>query len=175
MRLDQRHGELPIRKLIEHTYYWTRDRMEMAAFNDDHADELLIKRCCYYGIAMAVPFIDDRHKAELEKTGRYTPDDIDLRLCSLALDMQYQTQHYWFYELARQYFDNQTRDDMNRQRRSKFDECFLRLPNEFDVSQFTSVFGYGEGQDEAIRKMLFRLKKQERIVQTGEGSYKKCA
>ena len=44
VRLDQRHGELPIRKLIEHTYYWTRDRMEMAAFNDDHADELLTSR-----------------------------------------------------------------------------------------------------------------------------------
>ena len=175
VRLNTRHGELPIRKLIEHTYYWTKDKMEMAGFNDDHADELLIMRCSYYGIGMAVPFIDDRHKEEFERTGTYTLDKTDLRLCTLALEMQYQTQRYWFYELARMYYDNKSRDNMNRQRSSKFDECYLRLPSTFTTTQFIETFGYQEDQKEAIRKMLLRLKQQEKIVQTSDGNYKKCA
>ena len=174
-RLDRRHGELPIRKLIEHAYYWTKERMEIAAFNDDHADELLIKRCCYYGIAMAVPFIDDRHKDELNKTGTYQLDKTDLRLCSLALDMQYKTQHYWFYELARMYFDNQQRDSQNRQRRSKYDECFDRLPESFSYEQFAAVYGYAPDKETGGRKMLSRLKKSGKIEPTDKDTYKKIA
>jgi hypothetical protein len=174
-RLDRRHGELPIRKLIEHTYYWTKERMEIAAFNDDHADELLIKRCCYYGIAMAVPFIDDRHKDELNQTGTYRIDKTDLRLCSLALDMQYKTQHYWFYELARMYFDNQQRDSQNRQRRSKYDECFDRLPESFSYEQFAAVYGYTPDKETGGRKMLSRLKKSGKIEPTDKDTYKKIA
>ena len=89
--------------------------------------------------------------------------------------MQYQTQRYWFYELARMYYDNKSRDNMNRQRSSKFDECYLRLPSTFTTTQFIETFGYQEDQKEAIRKMLLRLKQQEKIVQTSDGNYKKCA
>ena len=174
-RLDRRHGELPIRKLIEHAYYWTKDRMEIAAFNSDHADELLIKRCCYYGIAMAVPFIDDRHQDELNKTGSYRIDKTDLRLCSLALDMQYRTQHYWFYELARHYFDNQERDNQNRQRRSKYDECFDRLPASFSYEEFAAIYGYTPEKEVGGRKMLSRLKKNGKIEPVDKDCYKKIA
>lgn len=173
-RLDRRHGELPIRQLIVQAYNWTKDRMEIAKFNDDHADEMLIKRCCYYGIAMAVPFIDDRHKEELESTGTYKLDRTDLKLCQLVLDMQYRTQHYWFYELARNYFDNQSSGGyQDRQRRSKYDMCFERLPQEFSYEQFATIYGYTAEQEQSGRKMLSRLKQNGRVAPGKGGQYTK--
>ena len=89
--------------------------------------------------------------------------------------MQYKTQHYWFYELARMYFDNQQRDSQNRQRRSKYDECFDRLPESFSYEQFAAVYGYTPDKETGGRKMLSRLKKSGKIEPTDKDTYKKIA
>ena len=61
----------------------------MAGFNQDKADEMLIKRVPHYGMNISAPFIDMRHWQEREETGTYEIDDIDKQLCSLVLDIQY--------------------------------------------------------------------------------------
>ena len=171
--LDQRRGELPLWPLVEHVHKWCDDRRAIALFNDrDKADWLLIKRCPYYGINISAPWIDMRHWEEREKTGTYTIDAQDLALSDLVLDIQYRTQHYWYYELHRQYYDNQLRDLAKQRRRTnKFVECFRQLPEEFTTEQFAQIFGYANNR--SGHKTLERLIDDKAIERTMRGNYKK--
>ena len=172
-RLDQRRGELPIWPLVEHVHKWCDDRRAIAEFNDkDKADWLLIKRVPYYGINISAPFIDIRHWDEREQTGTYIIDDTDLAFCDLVLDIQYRTQIFWYYELHRQYYDNQLRDAAKQRRRTnKFQECFRLLPDEFTTEKFAETFGYANNR--AGQKTLQRLEDDKAIKRTMRGHYKK--
>lgn len=172
-KLDQRRGELPLWKLVEHTHKWCDDRRAIAKFNDeDQADWLLIKRVPYYGINVSAPYIDMRHWEEREQTGTYTIDDTDLALCDLVLDIQYRTQLHWYYNLHRLYYDNQLRDAAQQRRRTnKFVECFRLLPTDFTTEQFAQVFGYANNR--AGQKTLERLIDDKAIKRTMRGNYKK--
>ena len=171
--LDQRRGELPIWPLVEHVHKWCDERRAIADFNDkDKADWLLIKRVPYYGINVSVPYIDMRHWQERESTGTYTPDDVDRSLVDLVLDIQYRTQHFWYYELHRLYYDNQLRDAAKQCRRTnKFQECFRLLPEEFSTEKFAQTFGYANNR--AGQKTLQRLEEDKAIKRTMRGQYKK--
>ena len=172
-KLDQRRGELPLWPLVEHVHQWCDERRAIAEFNDrDKADWLLIKRVPYYGISISAPFIDMRHWEEREQTGTYIIDSQDLALCDLVLDIQYRTQHFWYYELHRMYYDNQLRDAAQQRRRSnKFIECFRQLPEEFSTEQFAQVFGYANNR--AGQKTLQRLEADKAIERSMRGHYKK--
>ena len=171
-RLDQRQGELPIWPLVEHVHKWCDDRRAIAEYNDDQADWLLIKRVPYYGLNISAPYIDMRHWEEREQTGTYTPDDVDRSLVDLVLDIQYRTQHYWYYELHRLYYDNQLKDAAQQRRRTtKFQECFRLLPDEFTTEKFAQVFGYANNR--AGQKTLQRLEDDKAIKRTMRGHYKK--
>ena len=173
-RLDQREGELPLWPLVEHVHKWCDERRAIAEYNDDQADWLLIKRVPYYGLNISAPYIDMRHWEEREKTGTYNPDDVDRSLVDLVLDIQYRTQHYWYYELHRLYYDNQLRDAAQQRRRTtKFQECFRLLPDneEFTTEQFAQIFGYANTR--AGQKTLQRLEADKAIERTMRGHYKK--
>ena len=171
-RLDQRQGELPLWPLVEHTHKWCDERRAIAEYNDDQADWLLIKRVPYYGLNISAPYIDMRHWEEREQTGTYTPDEVDRSLVDLVLDIQYRTQHYWYYELHRLYYDNQLRDAAQQRRRTtKFQECFRLLPDEFTTEKFAQVFGYANNR--AGQKTLQRLEDDKAIERTMRGHYKK--
>lgn len=172
-KLDQRRGELPLWPLVEHVHKWCDDKRAIAEFNDkDKADWLLIKRCPYYGIHVSAPYIDMRHWEEREQTGTYVIDDTDRSLCDLVLDIQYQTQLYWYYDLHRKYYDDQLRDAAQQHRRTnKFVECFRRLPEEFTTEQFAQVFGYANNR--AGQKTLQRLLEDKAIERTMRGNYQK--
>ena len=174
-KLDQRRGELPLWPLVEHVHQWCDYRRGIAKFNNkDKADWLQIKRIPYYGIAVSAPYIDLRHEKERLETGTYTIDEQDLALCDLVLDIQYRTQHYWYYEMHRQYFENQLRDAAKQCRRTtKFQECFRLLPNdeEFTTEQFAQIFGYANTR--AAQKTLQRLEADKTIKRTMRGHYKK--
>jgi hypothetical protein len=171
-RLDQRQGELPLWPLVEHVHQWCDERRAIAEYNDDQADWLLIKRVPYYGLNVSAPYIDMRHWEEHEQTGTYTPDDVDRSLVDLVLDIQYRTQHYWFYELHRLYYDNQLREAAQQRRRTtKFQECFRLLPDEFTTEKFAQVFGYANNR--AAQKTLQRLEADKAIERTMRGHYKK--
>lgn len=171
-RLDQRQGELPIWPLVEHVHKWCDERRAIAEFNDDQADWLLIKRVPYYGLNVSAPYIDMRHWEEREQTGTYVIDDTDRALCDLVLDIQYKTQHYWYYELHHQYYENQLRDAAQQRRRTnKFQECFRLLPEEFSTEKFAQTFGYANNR--AGQKTLQRLEEDKAIKRTMRGHYKK--
>ena len=170
-KLDQRRGELPLWPLVEHVHKWCDERCAIADFNDkDQADWLLVKRVPYYGINISAPFIDMRHWEEREQTGTYEIDDTDRRLCDLVLDIQYRTQLFWYYDLHRQYYDDQLREAAQQRRRTnKFVECFRLLPEEFTTEKFAQVFGYANNR--SGQKTLERLIEDKAIDRTMRGNY----
>ena len=171
-RMDRRQGELPIWPLVEHAWYWTSDHMEIAAFNGDKADELLLKRIAPNTLAIAAPFVDMRHWEEREQKGTYEVDEQDKALLDLLLDIQYRTTTYWFGALARNYFEEQTKDATQyRRRTTRFEYCYMRLPEVFTTQQFSQVFGYANSN--SASKTLDRLMKDKTIERTKRGEYRK--
>ena len=171
-RLDRVAGELPLWPLVEHTWHWTDSKMDRAAFNNDKADEMLLKRCAYYGICISAPFIDMRHWGEREQTGTYTIDDTDLALCDLVLDIHYRTQHFYYGELARNYFDEQQKDaTLFRRRTTRYELCFQQLPTEFTTEQFAQTFNFANSRSAA--KALNRLLEDKAVERTKRGEYRK--
>lgn len=171
-RMDKRQGELPIWSLVEHSWHWTNDHMEIAAFNEDKADRMLLKRCAVNGICIAAPWVDMRHWDEREKTGTYEPDDQDKALLDLVLDIQYKTQRHYFYELARNYFDEQTKDATQfRRRTTRYSQCFQHLPDPFTTEQFAQVFGFANNR--SANKSINRLLHDKAIERTKRGEYRK--
>lgn len=172
-KLDQRRGELPLWPLVEHVHEWLDQRRAIAEFNDeDRADWLQLKRIPYHMINVSAPWIDMRHWQERESTGTYTIDATDLALSDLVGDIQYRTQHFWYYELHRLYYDNQLKDAAQQRRRTnKFQECFRLLPDEFTTEQLSKTFGYANNR--SAQKTMQRLEADKAIERTMRGHYKK--
>lgn len=170
--LDKRQGELPLWSLVEHAWHWANNRMEIAKFNNDKADELLLKRCPANALAIAAPWVDMRHREEYEESGSYETDEQDKTLLDLVLDIQYSTTCYYFYALAQNYFDEQTKVATKyRFRTSRFENCFRQLPDEFTTETFANVFGYANAH--SAQKTLERLCHCKDIKRTMRGNYKK--
>ena len=171
-RMDKRRGELPVWPMVEHSWHWTNDHMEIAAFNKDKADRLLLKRCAVNGLCIAIPWVDMRHWEEREQKGTYQPDEQDMALLDLVLDIQYQTQRHYFYELACNYFDEQLKDATTfRRRTTRFQMCFQQLPDEFSTNQFATTFGYANNR--SASKAIERLLTDKAIERTKRGEYRK--
>ena len=139
-RLDKVEGEIPLEPLNDETYDWQSAHMEIAEFNHDKADRTLLKRIPYYGIGISVPYIVMRHWDEWQEYKTLTMDDIDKRLCRLAMEIQYKCQQFFFGEMAFNYFADQNKEFVVRRRTTRYDECFRKLPDEFKTQQFMDCF-----------------------------------
>ena len=169
-RLDKVSGELPIEPLNDETYEWQSSRMEIAQFNGDKADRQLLKRIPYYGIGISLPFIVMRHWDEWQEHRTLTMDDMDRRLCRLAMEIQYRSQQFFFGEMAFNYFADQNKEFVVRRRSTKYDECYAKLPDEFKTKDFMECFGCGSS---AAAKAINRLKTDGVIENVKYGLYKK--
>ena len=170
-RLDRVSGELPVWPLVEEIWQWTRDRLLLAQIDQDKADELLIMRVGYYGIAIATPYILMRHWDEWEQTKTFTIDDQDKELCQLVLNIQYHTQHFFFGKYARQYFDNMNNEaNTNRRRKGKTKMAFEQLPETFKLEDVMSAF---EANRDNAYVIIGRLKKDGLIEKQPSGEFKK--
>jgi hypothetical protein len=170
-RLDGVKGELPLWPLVEECWHWTDERMFAASLEKDKADELLLKRVAYYGICISAPFILMRHWDEWKKNQTFEIDDTDRRLCRLVLNIQYRCQHYFFEGYARAYFENMERDQSaNRQRPSKYDECYKKLPQEFSIKDVMETYEISSDNAKMTAKRLFDNGFVERLKR---GNYRK--
>lgn len=171
-KLDQRKGVLPLWQLVKHVHNWLDKQRAIAEFNEDQAQWLLLKRVPHYGLSVAAPYVDMRHSEEYEKTGTYHTDEMDAELCTLICEIQYHCQMFWFYNLHRQYYDNQLKEAaIQRRRTTKFQECFRLLPEDFTTEQFSKTFGYANNR--SGQKTLERLVADKAIERTMRGCYKK--
>ena len=170
-RLDGVKGELPLWPIVEEAWQWTAERMEVAAYNQDKADELLLKRVAYYGVCVTAPFLLMRHWQEWQDTKTFTVDDTDRRLARLVMDIQYRCQQHFFGAYAQAYFDNMERDrQANRQRVSKYDLSYQQLPMEFTLTDVMKQYGIREN---AARTACHRLCRDGYIERIMQGKYRK--
>ena len=139
-RLDKVEGEIPIEPLNDETYDWQSSHMEIAEFNGDKADRTLLKRIPYYGIGISLPYILMRHWDEWQEKRSLTMDDIDKRLCRLAMEIQYRCQQFFFGEMAYNYFADQNKEFVQRRRTTRYDECYRKLPEKFKTQQMMDSF-----------------------------------
>ena len=138
--LNKVEGEIPIEPLNDETYEWQSSHLEIAEFNGDKADRSLLKRIPYYGIGISLPFILMRHWDEWQESKTLTMDEVDKRLCRLAMEIQYRCQHFFFGEMAFNYYADQNKEFVVRKRTTRYSECFRKLPDEFKTQQFMEVF-----------------------------------
>ena len=169
-RLDKVEGELPIEALNDVTYEWQEEKMEIADFNGDKAERSILKRIPYYGIGISLPFILMRHWKEWTQSKTLTMDEIDKRLCLLAMDIQYRTQQFFFGEMAHRYFADQNKSFEQVQRTSRYQNCYSKLPDEFGLEDFMKVFNCSEA---AARKALQRFAKSKIVEHVKTKVYKK--
>ena len=169
-RLDKVEGELPIEPLNDETYEWQSSHLEIAEFNGDKADRTLLKRVPYYGISIAIPFIVMRHWNEWQEKHMLTMDEKDRRLCRLAMEIQYRCQHFFFGEMAHNYFEDQGKVFVSRKRTSRYQECYSKLPERFTTKQFQEVFGCTQP---AASKNIQRFIRDGVMKQVKYGLYKK--
>jgi hypothetical protein len=169
-RLDKVSGELPLWPMVKECWEWTRDHMMLADINQDKADELLIKRVAYYGIAVSAPFVLMRHWKEWEEKGTFEVDDCDLQLCRLALDIQYHTQHHYFGEYAANYFADLENDkSVERKRHTKTRIAYSKLPDVFGIEDVEREYGVTLS---GARVVVSRLKKDKIVKKIKEGDDK---
>ena len=169
-RLDRVEGELPIEPLNDETYDWQSSHLEIAEFNGDKADRTLLKRIPYYGIGVSLPFILMRHWDEWQESKSLTMDDIDKRLCRLAMEIQYRCQQFFFGEMAFNYFADQNKEFVQRRRTGRYEECFRKLPDEFKTQQFMDGFGVSQS---AAQRSIARLQQDKLIERVKYGVYRK--
>ena len=169
-RLDKVEGEMPIEPLNDETYEWQSSHMEIAEFNGDKADRTLLKRIPYYGIGISLPFILMRHWEEWQEHHTLTMDDRDRRLCRLAMEVQYKCQHFFFGEMAYNYFADQNKELVHRRRTTRYDDCFRKLPDDFKTQQFMEVFGVSQS---AASRAINRFQKEGLVERLKYGLYKK--
>ena len=169
-RLDKVEGELPIDPLNDETFDWQSSRMEIADFNNDKADRMLLKRIPYYGIGISLPFILMRHWDEWQEKKTLTMDDMDKRLCHLAMEIQYKCQRFFFGEMAFNYFEDQNKEFVQRRRTTRYDECFRKLPDEFKTQQFMDCFGCSQP---AASRAITRFQNDKIVEKVKYGLYRK--
>ena len=171
-RLDGVKGELPIEPLVRATYDWQSAKMEVAAYDMDKALDMLLMRVPYYGIGIATPYVLMRHWDEWKEKKTLTLDEYDIRLCTLAMDIQFACQQYFFYAYAQAYFDNMNRDrhEKRRTRASKYDEAYKQLPEEFTIADIQRCYTLDYDIAKATAK---RLCDNGFVMRIKYGKYKK--
>ena len=169
-RLDKVEGELPIEPLNDETYEWQSAHMEIAEFNGDKADRTLLKRIPYYGIGISLPFILMRHWDEWQQSKTLTMDDTDKRLCRLAMEIQYKCQHFYFGEMAFNYFADQNKEFVQRRRSTRYSECFRKLPEVFKTQQLMDCFNCSSS---AATRAITRFLNEKVIEKVKYGVYRK--
>ena len=171
-RLDGVKGELPIEPLVRATYDWQSAKMEVAAYDKDKALDMLLMRVPYYGIGIATPYVLMRHWDEWQEKKTLTLDEYDIRLCTLAMDIQFACQQYFFYAYAQAYFDNMNRDrhEKRRTRASKYDEAYKQLPEEFTIADVKRRY---QTENSTARSTCKRLCDDGFVMRIKHGKYKK--
>ena len=97
-------------------------------------------------------------------------DNMDKRLCLLAMDIQYRCQQFFFGEMAFNYFADQNKEFVVRKRSTRYSECFRKLPDEFKTQQFMEVFACSQ---QAASKAITRFRNDGLIEVVKYGVYKK--
>ena len=173
-RLDKEHGELPIEKLVDEVYEWTKQAMADAEEVNSKPDETMCKRVAYYGINVSVPFIMMRHWDEWTQHRTLTIDETDLYFCQLICEIQFCCQRHFFTNYWISYFREQIisanckRDTKHYSQKMK--QRYRAMPNMFTKYDLMDKCGVEQRNAE---KIIERWMKEGYIITRMYGAYEK--
>lgn len=173
-RLDKEYGELPIEKLVDEVYEWTKQAMADAEEVNSRPDETMCKRVAYYGINVSVPFIMMRHWDEWTQHRTLTIDETDLYFCQLICEIQFCCQRHFFTNYWISYFReqiisaNSKRDTKHYSQKMK--QRYRAMPNMFTKYDLMDKCGVEQRNAE---KIIERWMKEGYIITRMYGAYEK--
>jgi hypothetical protein len=173
-RLDKEYGELPIEKLVDEVYEWTKQAMADAEEVNSKPDETMCKRVAYYGINVSVPFIMMRHWDEWTQHHTLTIDETDLYFCQLICEIQFCCQRHFFTNYWISYFReqiisaNSKRDTKHYSQKMK--QRYRAMPNMFTKYDLMDKCGVEQRNAE---KIIERWMKEGYIITRMYGAYEK--
>ena len=99
-----------------------------------------------------------------------TMDDLDKRLCRLAMEIQYKCQQFFFGEMAFNYYEDQNKEFVVRRRTTRYDECYRKLP---DIFKTQDVIQYFNCSNSTAARIISRFKDDGIVKNQKFGVYKK--
>ena len=174
--LEKLHGELVCPKLVRFAYDWMCERAEENRQNNDKVADYFRKRVpiymVNYGLVHCV-LRDYHYLAKLMEEGK----PLKLRLTQQDLDFAELIGDFLYYMQIRQYgmqiknaLENQTKDFIPMERKSRYDEQYARLPENFTLKDVMSVYGVSNN---AARHHCCRFIKRGFVIRIKQGTYQK--
>ena len=184
-KLDSCKGEIPCEDISDALHAWTKRRMADAKEEHSKPLEDLLKRPCWHGINLALPFIVARHWDQMvqDKDGRmvcgpsFKTDRYDRELALAICEAQFAFQQHFFLATGEKYYDDlqaQQASNVHHQRKTLL--AYHRLPNPCTSEDIDREYGYN-GVKGSITSRLKRLQDDGMLqrIRTGEhkGKYRK--
>lgn len=144
-KMDSVCGELPIDSLVDVTWEWTNDIMQMSEAMQNDVTSNLCRRVPYYGLHIAVPFIIMRHWKHWEEKKELPIDDYDKDFVRLVMEIQFYTQKLYFGKYAENYFKERSEDYKETAVSKESDELKMllaKLPDKFKTKDVQDILKY---------------------------------
>jgi hypothetical protein len=138
-RFDGMQGELPIQPLVDHCYDLCEGYAQEAGETDDDVLDLLRKRAVYYAIWYTIPRIYGRQWEQYRETGKIEINDDDLKFASIIYEAVIYWQDFFFGRMLQETWDAAANETQQRTRKSKANDEFALLPQEFTVDDVERV------------------------------------
>ena len=138
-RFDGMQGELPIQPLVDHCYDLCEGYAQEAGEADDDVLDLLRKRAVYYAIWYTIPRIYGRQWEQYRETGKIEINDDDLKFASIIYEAVIYWQDFFFGRMLQETWDAAANETQQRTRKSKANDEFALLPQEFTVDDVERV------------------------------------
>jgi len=175
-KLEKLHGELICPKLVRFAYDWMCARAEENRQNNDKVSDYFRKRVpiymVNYGLVHCV-LRDYHHLSKLMDEGK----PLKLRLTQQDLDFAELIGDFLYYMQIRQYgtqiknaLENQSRDFIPMERKSRYDGLYAKLPETFTPKDVMSVYGVSNN---AAKSHCSRFVKRGLIKRLKQGTYQK--
>ena len=171
-RFDSMKGELPIQPLVDHCYNLCEEYAKEAGEATDDVLDLLRKRAVYYAIWYTIPRIYGRQWEQYRETGKVEINDDDLRFASIIYEAVIYWQDFFFGHMLQETWDDAQNDVQPRKNKSKANDDFEALPEEFTVEDLTKCSNI---EYDAARKRISRWKESGYVesTHTKPAKYKK--
>ena len=182
--MEQLAGELPIKKLVDHTWMLCEQAAKAAEESNDLVMDTLRRRAVFYAQWFVVPVIAVR---AIEKRRKMINEDKeegqlptvvslmevtakDLRMAEVVFDSIIYWQDAFFGQMLQDSWDNGEKTFVPRIRKSRNSEAYAMLPKEFKKSDVVNALGINEN---AAHSQIIRWMNAGYVEREKQGKYKK--
>lgn len=174
---DRQHGELDIKRLVNHVYELCEQMTKEALERNDRVLDYLRKRAVYYAIWFTVPRIVARKRSDTQPAPPTEVTDADLDFAELMYRQVVYWQVRFFGDMLDNAFAESDRAEQNSMARdrsqvrySRNSIIFDQLPDIFTNQDMCQLAGMNTAQAGA---QLTRWQNQGRVTKNGNKTWKK--